>query len=87
VGERGSGEIGLPAFAIDSLEHGLDHLPCHIGAHTVIDATAREDYLRVIADRLSLVGKIIGINANAVAADKARELLQQQLPTLKRWRQ
>ena len=36
------------------------------------DAAAGENHLRVEADRLRLVGQVIGIDANAVAADEAR---------------
>ena len=35
------------------------------------DAPAGKDHLRMEADRLRLVGQIIGIDADAVAADKA----------------
>ena len=44
------------AFDVDAaLQHRLDQLRHHIGAHAVVEAPAGEDDLRVIADRLGLV--------------------------------
>ena len=62
------------AGAIDALlalEHGLDHVVGDIGRHAVIDAAAGEDHLRMEADRFRLVGQVVGIDADAVAADEA----------------
>ena len=44
----------------------------NISAHVVVDAPAGQDDLRVIADRLRLVGQVVRIDADAVAADQAR---------------
>ena len=42
----------------------------HIGAHAVIDTPACKDHLRVISHRLGLMGKVIGVHANAVTTDE-----------------
>ena len=59
------------AFHLDAFpDHRLDQLARHIGAHPVVQAPAGEDDLGAIADRLGLVGKVIGIDPDAVAADE-----------------
>lgn len=55
-----------------ALEHGLDELRHHVGAHAVVEAAAGEDDLGVVADGLRLVGEVVGVHADAVAADQAR---------------
>jgi len=55
-----------------ALEHGLDQLRHHVGAHAVVEAAAGEDDLGVVADGLRLVGEVVRIHADAVAADQAR---------------
>ena len=55
-----------------ALEHELDHGLRHMGAHAVVDAPAGEDDLGVMADGDGLVGEVVGVDADAVAADQAR---------------
>src|SRR5690606_25399621 len=50
----------------------LDRLLGHEGAHAVVDPPAREDHLRVVAHLLRLVREVVGIDADAVAADEPR---------------
>ena len=50
-----------------------------IDAHAVVDAPARMDDVRVVADFLGLVGDVERIDADAVAADQAR-LEGQEVP-------
>ena len=56
------------------MKHGLDDVAGDEARHAVIDAAPGKDHLRVEADRLRLVGQIIGIDADAVAADEARAI-------------
>jgi hypothetical protein len=53
-------------------DHELRHLLRDIDAHVVVDAPAREDHFRVVADRLRLVGEVVRIDTDAVAADEPR---------------
>ena len=46
-------------------------------AHRVVGAPAGEDDLRVVADLHRAVGQIVGIDADAVAADEARREVQE----------
>src|SRR3546814_6872324 len=41
-------------------------------AHAVVDAPAGENDFRIVADLLGLGGQIIGVDADAVAADQPR---------------
>ena len=43
----------------------------HIGAHAVVKAAAGQDDLGVVADRLRLVGEVVRVHADAVAAHQA----------------
>src|SRR3569623_1828296 len=51
--------------------HHLHHTFGDMRAHVVVDAAAGEDDLRVVADLLRLVREVVGIDADAVAADQA----------------
>jgi hypothetical protein len=42
-----------------------------MGAHAVVDAAAGQDDLGVVADFLRLVGEVVRVDADAVAADQA----------------
>ena len=53
------------------LHHEADDLGRHVQSHVVVDAPARQDHLRVVAHLLGLVGQVVGIDADAVAADQA----------------
>ena len=53
------------------LQHQLDGVAGHIARHVVVDAAASQDDLRVVAHGLGLVGEVVGVHANAVAADQA----------------
>jgi len=52
-------------------EHEFDDLAGNVGAHAVVDATAGEDHFRVASDFLGLVSEVVGVDADAVAADEA----------------
>lgn len=52
------------------LEHQLDDTVGNICAHAVVHAATGEDDLGVVAVALGALGQIIGIDADAVAADK-----------------
>ncbi len=54
------------------LEHQLDGLRGDIFAHAVVDAAAGEDDLGVVAVALGALGEVVGVHADAVAADEAR---------------
>ena len=51
--------------------HQANDLAGDVQRHVVVDAPAREDHLRVVADLLRLVRQVVGIDADAVAADEA----------------
>ena len=53
------------------LQHQLDGISRHVARHVVVDAAAGQNDLRVVADGLGLVGEVVGIDANAMAADQA----------------
>ena len=53
-----------------ALGHGFDELGDHVGAHAVIQAATGQDDLGVVAHGLGLVGEVIRVHANAVAADQ-----------------
>jgi hypothetical protein len=53
-------------------DHQLDHALRHVATHAVVDAAPGQDHLRVVADLLRLVGQVVRIHADAVAADQAR---------------
>src|SRR6056297_2433064 len=60
------------AGAVDALPgHQLDQFAGDVGAHAVVGAAAGQDHLRVEADVLGLVGQVVRIHADAVAADQA----------------
>ena len=57
---------------VDGLfQHQLDHLPGHVATHAVVDAPSCEDDFGVVADFLCLVGEVVRVHADAVAADEA----------------
>jgi hypothetical protein len=53
-------------------DHLLDGLLGDELAHAVVDAPAGQDDLRVVAQHLGLVGQVVGVDADAVAAHQAR---------------
>jgi hypothetical protein len=53
------------------LRHQAQHFAGDIAAHAVVDAPAGQDHLRVVAELLRLVRQVVGIHADAVAADQA----------------
>ena len=58
---------------VDALaQHQLDHLVGHVAAHAVVGAATGQDDLRVVAHLCRLVGQVVRIHADAVAADQAR---------------
>ena len=58
---------------VDALRgHQAHDLARDVQRHVVVDAPAREDHLRVVADLLRLVRQVIRVDADAVAADEAR---------------
>ena len=59
------------ADADAALQHEFDHGLRDVGAHAVVDAPAGEDDLGVIANGDGLVGEVVGVDADAVAADQA----------------
>ena len=54
--------------------HGLDDVVGDERRHAVVDAAAGEDDFRMESDRLRFVCQIVGIDADAVAADEARPI-------------
>src|SRR5260221_8772722 len=55
-----------------ALDHQLHRLLRDVAAHAVVDAAAGEDHFRVVAGLLGFVGKVVGIDADAMPADQAR---------------
>src|SRR5690606_21137461 len=53
------------------LRHQLDHGVGDVGAHVVVDSSTRKNYFRAVSQALCLVGEVIGIYTNAMAADQA----------------
>ena len=64
-------EDAAVADADAALEHQLDQGLGDVGAHAVVDAPAGEDDLGVVANGNGLVGEVVGVDADAVAADQA----------------
>src|SRR5690606_34379493 len=60
-------DVGIHHVCL-ALGHQLHHRIGNEISHAVIDAAAGEDDFRVITDLLSFVGKVIRIDADAVAA-------------------
>ncbi len=58
----------VDAFA----HHQADHFAGDVAAHPVVGTAASEDHVRVVTDFLRLVGQVIRIDADAVAAHQAR---------------
>mmetsp|Transcript_39155 Transcript_39155/g.91820 ORF Transcript_39155/g.91820 Transcript_39155/m.91820 type:complete len:403 (+) Transcript_39155:568-1776(+) len=58
-------------------DHLLDGLLGDELAHAVVDAPAGQDDLRVVAQHVGLVGEVVGVHADAVAAHQARLELQE----------
>ena len=56
------------------LDHQLDDFSGDIVAHAVVDAASGEDHLGQIAQGLSFVGQVVGIDADAMTADQAGSL-------------
>ena len=63
-------DLGL-LHRIAGADHLLDGLLGNEFSHVVVDAPPGEDHLRVVAEHLRLVGEVIGVDADAVAADQA----------------
>ncbi len=58
---------------IDTIfQHQADDIARGITRHIVVDAATCQDYLRVVADLFCFMGKVIGINTDAVATYHAR---------------
>src|SRR6056297_2699392 len=59
------------AGAVDALLcHQFDQFAGDVGAHAVVGAAAGQDHLGVEADVLGLVGQVVRVHADAVAADQ-----------------
>jgi hypothetical protein len=70
--EREAEDVHLGAEDVAALvDHLLDGLARHVRAHAVVDAAPGEDHLGVVAGELGLVREVVGIDADAVAADEA----------------
>src|SRR5208337_4711408 len=54
-----------------TLHHKPGHAVCNMRTHTIVNASARENDLRVIANLLSTMRQIVGVNPDAVSADQA----------------
>ena len=52
-------------------EHEFDDAVGNVGAHAVVHAAAGQDDFGVVAVALGALGEVVGVNANAVAADEA----------------
>ena len=50
--------------------HEFDHFVGHIAGHAVVDAPPGEDDFGVVTDLLCLVGQVVGVDADTVAADQ-----------------
>ena len=58
-------------------DHVLDRLLGNELAHAVVDAASGQDHLWVVAEHVGLVRQVIGIDADAMAADQTRLELQE----------
>ena len=58
-------------------DHFLDQLAGDIAAHAVVDAAARQDHLGPVAQRLGLVGQVVGIDPDTVAPHQAGPEVQE----------
>ena len=54
-----------------SLNQKFDYFGCYVFAHVVVQSSSSKDDFWMVTTFLSFLGKIVGINADAVAADKA----------------
>ena len=70
-GEAQHDDVGA-LDVVAALDHLLDGLFGDVLAHAVVDATAGQDDLRVVAQHVGLVGEVVRIDADAVAAHQAR---------------
>ena len=52
-------------------DQGLHGLPGNVRTHCVVDAPARKDDFRLVADHRRLVRQVVGVDADAVSADEA----------------
>ena len=50
----------------------FDHLVRDKSTHAIVDSTPRQYHLRVVADQVGLVGKVIGVHPNTVATYQTR---------------
>ena len=70
--ERQSQNIDFGTFDVATAgDHVLDGLLGDELPHAIIDTPASQDDLRVVAQHLCLVSQVVGIHANAVAANQA----------------
>jgi len=53
------------------VDHAFHGLLRDVGGHAVVDLAAGEDDLRVVTEHLGFMGEVIGVDADAVAADQA----------------
>ena len=59
------------------LNHQFQHLVGNELGDRVIHSSAAENHLRVVAQRLCFVGKVVGVNRDAMAAYQARTIFQE----------
>ncbi len=58
-------------------EQSLDGLLGDIETHGIVDVPSGEDHVGMVADLLGLVGEVVGIDPDAVAADEPRREFQE----------
>ncbi len=84
VGDLGISQVGAVFFEGEAEDDDFGALDCvavvddafdgllrDVGGHAVVDAAASEDDLRVVAEHFGFVGEVVGIDADAVAANQA----------------
>ena len=70
--ERQAQHQHLGRDRVDALaDHQAHGLAGHVGAHAVVGAAPGQDHVRVVAHFLRLVGEVVRVHADAVAADQA----------------
>ena len=77
-GDAQNDDIGLLGRK-SGLDHLLDRSIGHIGTHAVVDLSAVEDDLAVIAQLFGGIGQVVRIHADAMATDQSR-LEAQRVP-------
>ena len=51
--------------------HGFHQFVRHVDGHVVVDASPRQNHLRVVAHALRLVGEVVGVHADAMPTHQA----------------